>query len=470
MTAFVIYNRFMGRRAGNMVAMAAVLTGALHAQLPSTYNSTDPWWQAGEGITLPTTVDWDNVTGQLRTLNAGGDVQTQGHPFFTPLGANGRACVTCHQPSNGMAIGTALLQRRWSETQGTDPVFAAVDGSNCPNLPQTQMSSHSLLLNRGLFRIGLAWPPVAADGTAITPDFQITVASDPTGCNTSPVYGLNSPQPTISVYRRPRVVANVQYLATPNGMAIMADGREGTLQSQAMDAALIHEEASAPLTDDQLAQIVQFENQIFAAQNWDTQGGTLNDPNGPASMGVNNLAAGTPGADAVPDSASDFTSWQNVAALPSHEQAFHLSVVRGANLFFTRQFQLSAGVMGTCSTCHQPGAPISIDVGTTNLPTAKNSPELPLFQITCNSDAPPHPTLGSMFFTQDPGRALITGKCADAGSILPQQFRGLAARAPYFSNGSAATLGELLDFYDQRFSIGFTDQEKQDLANLLSVF
>ena len=38
-----------------------------------------------------------------------------------------------------------------------------------------------------------------------------------------------------------------------------------------------------------------------------------------------------------------------------------------------------------------------------------------------------------------------------------QQFRGLAARAPYFSNGSAATLRDLVDFYDRRFNIGFTE-------------
>ena len=66
-----------------------------------------------------------------------------------------------------------------------------------------------------------------------------------------------------------------------------------------------------------------------------------------------------------------------------------------------------------------------------------------------------------MIYTQDPGRALISGKCDDVGSIVMQQFRGLAARAPYFSNGSAATLRELVDFYDRRFNIGYTEQETQ---------
>ena len=48
-----------------------------------------------------------------------------------------------------------------------------------------------------------------------------------------------------------------------------------------------------------------------------------------------------------------------------------------------------------------------------------------------------------------------------------QQFRGLAARAPYFSNGSAATLRELVDFYDRRYSIGYSEQEKRDLVAFL---
>jgi cytochrome c peroxidase len=46
-------------------------------------------------------------------------------------------------------------------------------------------------------------------------------------------------------------------------------------------------------------------------------------------------------------------------------------------------------------------------------------------------------------------------------------LRGLSARAPYFHNGMAADLESVLDFYDTRFSIGFTDQEKADLIEFL---
>ena len=43
----------------------------------------------------------------------------------------------------------------------------------------------------------------------------------------------------------------------------------------------------------------------------------------------------------------------------------------------------------------------------------------------------------------------------------------MAARAPYFHNGSAATLMDVVNFYTQRFSIKFTEQEKKDLVNFL---
>jgi cytochrome c peroxidase len=77
--------------------------------------------------------------------------------------------------------------------------------------------------------------------------------------------------------------------------------------------------------------------------------------------------------------------------------------------------------------------------------------------------------LGRVIYTQDPGRALISGKCYDVGSIVMAQFRGLAARAPYFSNGSAENIRALVDFYDRRYNIGFTEREKTDLVNFLSV-
>ncbi len=63
---------------------------------------------------------------------------------------------------------------------------------------------------------------------------------------------------------------------------------------------------------------------------------------------------------------------------------------------------------------------------------------------------------------------VITGQCADIGKVKGPILRGLAARAPYFHNGSAASLAEVVDFYDQRFAIGLTTAEKTDLVAFLS--
>ncbi len=422
---------------------------------------TSLWWDPGRGIALAPSKDYDDASGQLRLLNKSGEVETKGHPFFTALGSNGRACVTCHQPSNAMSLSLDLIRDRWAATNGKDPLFAAVDGSNCPDLAQDKEESHSLLLERGLFRVALPWPPATGK-----PDFRIEVVRDPTGCNKNPA--------SISVYRRPRVAANLHYIAQPNGGSLMADGRERTLQSQAASAALIHEQASAAPSRAHLQQIEDFLRQLFVAQQWNILGGLLGEPGGPPLLGADNLASGVAGVGAVPADgtlAASFDPWRNLSApnIAVRQRAFRESVVRGVDLFASREFRLADGKQGACATCHRPGVNHAIDIGTTNLPTAKESPELPLFRITCDASATPHPQLGRTFLTQDPGRALITGKCADAGSTVMQQLRGLTARAPYFANGSARDLTELVDFFDRRFKIGLTDEEKQDIVNFLSI-
>ena len=58
---------------------------------------------------------------------------------------------------------------------------------------------------------------------------------------------------------------------------------------------------------------------------------------------------------------------------------------------------------------------------------------------------------------------------AASGAYVQRPFcRGLAARAPYFHDGSAATLMDVVNFYNRRFSIGLSAQEKIDLVNFLN--
>jgi cytochrome c peroxidase len=43
----------------------------------------------------------------------------------------------------------------------------------------------------------------------------------------------------------------------------------------------------------------------------------------------------------------------------------------------------------------------------------------------------------------------------------------LAARAPYFHNGSAVTLDDVIDFYVSRFHLALTPQGRSDLLGFL---
>ena len=202
------------RRRWEAVMLAAatmLLAGSIAARASrgDVADSGDRWWAPGSGRSFPAQADYADSTGTLRVLLSGGPITTKGHPFFTPIGPNGRACVSCHKPADAMSLSAATATSRWEATGGKDPLFAAYDGSNCPTLPQADRASHSLLLDHGLFRIQRPWPPRDAKGGALTPDFDIEVVRDPWGCN-SGKYGPAAG--SISVYRRPRPVANMKYL------------------------------------------------------------------------------------------------------------------------------------------------------------------------------------------------------------------------------------------------------------------
>ena len=70
--------------------------------------------------------------------------------------------------------------------------------------------------------------------------------------------------------------------------------------------------------------------------------------------------------------------------------------------------------------------------------------------------------------TTDLGQALIDGRFDHVGKIKGPILRGMAGRAPYFHNGSAATLMDVVNFYDVRFNLHLSDKEKGDLAAFLA--
>ena len=162
---------------------------------------------------------------------------TAKNSFFLDLGTNGRTCFTCHQPQDGWTISAKHVRDRF-DADPDDPLFRLVDGATCPSddvsTPQAERRAYRLLLDKGLIRIGVPIPATA--------QFQILNVTDPYGCNTNPSTGLTSPKTGIvSVYRRPLPATNLGFLT-----AIMWDGRESNLFSQAVDATLTHAQASRP--------------------------------------------------------------------------------------------------------------------------------------------------------------------------------------------------------------------------------
>jgi cytochrome c peroxidase len=184
------------------------------------------------------------------------------------------------------------------------------------------------------------------------------------------------------------------------------------------------------------------------------------------------------------------------------------SIARGEALFSSRVFTINfvAGLNdvkgdpngtepGTCSTCHSnmnvgndtAGDPKRLGImdNSSGVPVMPPTPDFPRFAFYCPTGSIPffaNPVTspdcpGSVpgsdatcdeFLTTDPGKGLITGLCKDLGKMKVPVLRGLASRAPYFHGGNAATLTDVVNFYDTRFAIGLTPQEKQDLVNFLN--
>jgi cytochrome c peroxidase len=119
--------------------------------------------------------------------------------------------------------------------------------------------------------------------------------------------------------------------------------------------------------------------------------------------------------------------------------------------------------MGNCTTCHDSpnvgnhSLPLPLNIGLTD--ESRRTPDMPLYTFQCND--------GTIVKVTDPGRGLITGKCSDLGKFKGAILRGLAARAPYFHNGLAATLLDVVNFYDTRFNLHLSDQQKNDLVAFL---
>jgi cytochrome c peroxidase len=457
-----------------------------HAQQMRRFRDADQGSQLTPPIIPKFEIDGD-PSGRVGTFQPNGATITGNNPFFQNLGTNGRTCFTCHQPQNGWTVSAASVRARFAASGGADPIFRLVDGATCPTDDVSTLAAkqraYRLLNDKGLIRIAIPMP--------VPVQFAVTNVDDPYNCTTNPATGLTSPTTGfLSMYRRPLPSTNLGFLT-----AIMWDGREPDLAHQSVDATLGHAQATVPPTADQQAAIVAFETGLFTAQDFDNQARILHADGatgGPIALslqkfftGINDPLGKNPtGATFDPNIFDLYRPWLGLRGL-SDQTRYRQSIARGEEVFNTTQITITgvAGlndmpglstIVGVCGTCHDApnvgnhSVRLPLDIGIADAgpkkPPALDIDGLPVFTLQCNQG----PLAGQTFMVTDPGRALITGNCADIGKVKGPILRGLAARAPYFHNGSAATLLDVVNFYDQRFNIGFTQQQKQDLVNFLN--
>jgi hypothetical protein len=333
--------------------------------------------------------------------------------------------------------------------------------------------------------------------------------------------------PQIWVHRRPLPTTNFEFLTTAawdgqdtrqspnpalrstvNGVLDIA---RGTIRGRQTGATLIAPDGHT-YTDGELDaladQLTDFMFSLFAAQESvhgagslsanGATGGVLNLANQSFYFGINDVlqgdlmveSGGTVVLTGKPFTPVVFTEFDAWMADPNPLRA---SIERGQFLFNSQRLTIDgvgglnnatpilpdgstldlsglSSFTGSCGTCHDaPNVgdhstrlPINIgvsDKAPAGLGRAAVS-DLPLFILTRNSD-------GAIAQTTDPGRAVISGKFAHIGQFKGPILHGMAPRAPFFHNGMAARLEDVVDFYDARFAARFTAQEKSDLVNFL---
>lgn len=445
---------------------------------------------------LKALVQFSNENGFAATLNVEGDIDTSSNnAFFRSMGTNGRSCGTCHVPRENWSITPQGVQRRFEDTGGLDPIFRTNDGSNSPTADvstvKARRAAYSMLLTKGLIRIGIGIPANA--------ELELVAVDDP--------YGYASAS-ELSLFRRPLPTTNLRFLT-----ATMWDGRESTpiadpvrgpnetvldLSNQSNSATVDHAQASTPVPPAVRAEIATFQLGLFTAQASTRQAGSLDEAGATGGVdalsaqlnyfGINDVVVGDSltGAPFDPASMTAFTAW---AAAPQPRSAARQAIARGQAIFNGKPIAISGvrgvndvlgapTIAGTCTTCHDApnvgnhSVRLPLDLGLTD--ASRRTPDMPLYTLCKRQvDANGTPIAGTCdpgephVQTTDPGVALITGKWRHVATFKGPILRGLSGRAPYFHNGSAATLADAVEFYDERFGIGLTEQEKADLTAFL---
>lgn len=396
--------------------------------------------------TIPNNRPAPNPNGAAATYSTQGSVDLTGE-YFQAQGSNGRSCATCHIPAEAWGINPGTLQRLFRETDGTHPVFNKLDADNPDALPaqpteEQLLASYSMLLGRGVFRRGGA--PLAtrrADGSLVR-EWDLIAVEDPHGfANLNRLVHWRRVMPTIN---HPLGSATINW---DGGNTVGTDIHEGLVKQIRGNVKGAQQGTDAP--EAVVQEIANFTESLFTGQLLVPGVGRLDSDGargGPEALSQMARAAGR---------FDLFDAWAD------HDNPRRAQIARGQEVFNTRTN--AAG--RTCNSCHN-----AVNVGTNfnNLlfdvrvasPDVR-TPDLPLYTFRNRAT-------GETRQLTDAGAGNITGRWNDLGRFKTPTLRALSARAPYFHNGSAATLDDVIKHYEQFLGFTFTPGERADLLAFLN--
>jgi cytochrome c peroxidase len=399
--------------------------------------------QAFDDDQLPNNFPILNSAGTAATFSTAGFVELN-NAYHTPQGTNGRSCASCHLVQSGWSIRPIDVEFKFLFTQGTDPIFNLLD-ANSPNAdvstPQARFAAYSML-RKGLFRRGGNVPANA--------EYEIVAVDDPLGAGGSLT--------KFQAFRRPLATANFHIARSigwhdqdTDGIATVHDGLTHQATGNVTGA-----QQGSPASPTTIESIVSFELELRFAQQSVFGVGSLTSCG--ASGGPENLSE----QPAITGRFNVFDAWINLTPgtcttrMADRKRA---QIARGQELF--------NGVNAngrSCNGCHSAannGSNINgtlFDVGASR--AEFRQPGMPLYTVR-------NKTTLEVRQTTDPGRALKSGHWADMDRFKVPSLRGLSARPPYFHNGIAATLNDVVLHYEQALGFVFTPEEREDLVAFL---
>jgi cytochrome c peroxidase len=384
---------------------------------------------------IPNNFPLPNPGGLAATFSTQGAVHLTGE-YFQAQGTNGRSCVTCHAPHEAWSLNPGTLRFLFNTTGGTHPVFNLLDANN-PNMdvstPEARRAAYSMMLTRGVFRRGGA-PRSDAE-------WELIAADDPHGfANLTRLVHWRRVMPTINFALGS---ATVNW---DGGNNVGTDQHAGLINQASRN--VIGAQQGPPAPPEVIEDIVAFEESLSTAQSF--------------VLGAGRLDAD--GARGGPEELSNMTKtagrFDLFDAWAGHGNPKRAQIYRGQELFNNTNPNGRS-----CSGCHNSannGTNINnvlFDIRTAS--AEARTPDLPLYTFR-------NKTTGEVRHLTDAGRGNITGLWADLGRFKTPTIRALAARAPYFHNGTAATLKDVVRHYETHLGFVFTNRERADLVAFLN--